>query len=219
MGVRTIAVTFALVCGAAVPAVAGPAIATSFSADPTPPAPPTCASTCDYGFSFFFPNSSATIQGLGAYNGGGGLIAPAEVGIWDQNGDLLASTTVPAGNAATVIGDFSFSAITPVTLSALTLYYIASYQPSDPITTFQISDYTNPPVDSNVVVNADAYGIGTGLVFPGQSVGFAGAELGANFTDEALPAPAGLPEPATLAILGSSVAGLVASRRRTAKKR
>jgi hypothetical protein len=222
MRAKSLAVTFALICGATAPAIAGPAINTNFPADPTAPAGPVCATSCDYGFSFLLLNSSEIIQGLGAYNGGGaGLTAPAEVGLWDSNGDLLASTTVPAGNAATVIGDFSFNGITPITLDKLTLYYIASYQPSDPITTFQISDYTSPPVDSNVIVNADAYAyaIGTGLVFPDQSVGFAGAELGANFTNQAIPIATGLPEPATLAILGTSVAGLVASRRGMRKHR
>jgi Domain of unknown function (DUF4082)/PEP-CTERM motif len=220
MRAKSLAVTFALICGAAAPAIAGPAINTNFPADPTAPAGPVCATSCDYGFSFLLLNSSEIIQGLGAYNGGGaGLTAPAEVGLWDSSGELLASTTVPAGNAATVIGDFSFNGITPVTLDKLTLYYVASYQPSDPITTFQISDYTSPPVDSNVIVNADAYGIGTGLVFPDQTVGFAGAELGANFTSQAIPIATDLPEPATLAILASSVAGFLVSRRRTARKR
>jgi hypothetical protein len=220
MRTKSLAVTFALICGATAPAIAGPAINTNFPADPTAPAGPVCAISCDYGFSFLLLNSNETIQGLGAYNGdGAGLTAPAEVGLWDSNGDLLASTTVPAGNAATVIGDFSFNGITPVTLDKLTLYYVASYQPSDPITTFQISDYTSPPVDSNVIVNADAYGIGTGLVFPDQTVGFAGAELGANFTSQAIPIATDLPEPATLAILASSVAGFLVSRRRTARKR
>jgi hypothetical protein len=55
-------------------------------------------------------------------------------------------------------------------------------------------------------------------VFPDKSVGFAGAELGANFTTDIVPIVADLPEPATVAILGASLAGFATLRRRTRKK-
>jgi hypothetical protein len=216
MGARTIAVTLALLCGVSVPAMAGPAI-TSFT-----PEPITANSTDTYGFSFALTNSE-TVEGLGAYNGGNaGLTGTAQVGLWDADGNLLASTTVPAGNAATIIGDFSYNGITPITLDALTMYYIGSYQPSDPVTSFQSANYSSPPLDSNVIFVDQAYGVGPGVVFPGQQPNpnnsTAGADLGANFTDGDVPIYSGLPEPTTLAILGTSLAGFVASRRRRARK-
>jgi hypothetical protein len=181
---------------------------------------------------FFLPSGTETVQGLGAYDAGSksGLNGAAQVGLWVDNGDgggiVIASTTIPAGSAGTQIGDFSYNGITPVTLQPMTLYYIASYQPSDPIATFQNADYSGPPIDPDLTVNADAYGVVSGaampdtsnLVFPSLSIGFVGADLGANFTDGAVPIYSGLPEPATLAILGTSIAGFAASRRRIARK-
>jgi hypothetical protein len=234
MGAKTTVVTLALLCGASLPAVAGPAILFSPTGTPdaTAPAVPICNTSCNYGFSFFLPSGTETVQGLGAYDAGSksGLNGAAQVGLWVDNGDgggiVIASTTIPAGSAGTQIGDFSYNGITPVTLQSMTLYYIASYQPSDPIATFQNADYSGPPIDPDLTVNADAYGVVSGaampdtsnLVFPSLSIGFVGADLGANFTDGAVPIYSGLPEPATLAILGTSIAGFAASRRRIARK-
>jgi hypothetical protein len=234
MGAKRIAATLALLCGASLPAIAGPAILFSptDTPDPTAPALPTCNTSCNYGFSFFLPSGIETVRGLGAYDAGSksGLTGAAQVGLWVDDGNgggiLIASTTVPAGSAGTQIGDFSYNGIVPVTLQAMTLYYIASYQPSDPVVTFQNADYSSPPIDPDLTVNADAYGVvpdaavpdPSNLVFPGLSVGTVGADLGANFTDDFVPIYSGLPEPTTLAILGASLAGFAASRRRIARK-
>jgi hypothetical protein len=211
----SIAITSVLLFGTTLPAIAGPAIK-GFTPEATSS---DLANT--YGFSFVLLDSE-TIHGLGAYDAGNpGLNGSAQVGIWDATGNLLTSTTVPAGTAATRSGGFSYNGIAPLTLDALTAYYIGSYQPSDPITAFQIANSGSASLDDNIISIQDAYGIGpafSGLVFPDRSVGFAGADVGANFTSNIVPIVADLPEPATVAILGTSLAALATLRRRTRQK-
>src|SRR5690242_42013 len=73
----------------------------------------------------FQTNSQITIDMLGVYDPGGVALAGArQVGIWDDVGTLLASTTVPA-SGGTLINNFSFANITAVTLTAGQLFTIA----------------------------------------------------------------------------------------------
>jgi hypothetical protein len=126
MRANSIATILILLFGTTFPAIAGPAIR-GFTPEAITSNP---ANT--YGFSFVLLDPE-TIHGVGAYDAGNpGLNGAAEVGIWDASGNLLGSTTIPAGTAATRSGVFSHNGIAPLTLDALTTYYIGSYQPSDP---------------------------------------------------------------------------------------
>lgn len=83
----------------------------------------------------FTVSAPLEISDLGAWNadtnsGGAGLTAAHEVGIWDGSQALLASVTVdPSG---TVVGDWIYAGITPVTLMPGQTYTIGTnYASSD----------------------------------------------------------------------------------------
>jgi PEP-CTERM motif-containing protein len=214
MASRLIAYTLALFCGIAIPAFAGPAVTiTSLG--------PTVTGNGTYGFAFT-AKTIQTIQALGVYdNGNDGLAGPAMVGLWviDPNGNetLLAEADVPAGTGGKLIDAFRYVAIAPVTLDTnpLVTYLVASYQPSDPITSFNTGTGGTATLDPYIAAIYDYEAADSnGLIFPNVSQGRQGGFLGANFTTDAIAAP----EPASLVVLGSGLAGLTSLRRRTAKR-
>ena len=80
------------------------------------------------GFSFYVFSSDIQITALGYYDGpnsfsanvpgysADGLLNAHAVGIWDGNGTLVATATVPV-TGTTAVGDFQFIPISPVTLA------------------------------------------------------------------------------------------------------
>ena len=63
-------------------------------------------------------NEYMAITALGVYDyNGDGLANAHAVGLWSNDGTLLASTTVPAGTAAPLIDGYRYSSITPVLYS------------------------------------------------------------------------------------------------------
>jgi hypothetical protein len=222
VAVKRIACTLALLCWASVPAFAGPGITSVTPADAfVAPA----GAEGSYGFAFTL-NVAETIDALGVYDlGQDGLSGPASVGIWDAvSGILLASTTVPVGTAGTLIDGFRYSAIGPLTLATGTdsgVYFVASYDPADPITAFTSNQIGGDPgsavLDPNVQSVAQWYASGSNLTLPDQTTLAAGGFLGANFTNDPV-AAAVLPEPASMTILAIGLAGLTTLRKRTARR-
>ena len=165
-----------------------------------------------------------TVRALGVYDDGqDGLAGTADVGLWDENGNLLAETPVSAGTRGELIGDFRYAGIAPLTLLAQTAYFIGSFQPFDPITSFNIGNLFSGTVgvasiDPNIVSIFDYEAVGGSLAWPyPNTLGIAdGAYLAANFTTDFVPIPS--PEPATLAIMGTGLAGLTSLHRRKAKQ-
>jgi len=80
------------------------------------------------GYSFIVGNTSLTVSDLGFFDAGtNGLVDSHEVGIWTGNGaNLLASVTVGNGTSGTLIGDWRYAAITPITLTNNTQYLIGA---------------------------------------------------------------------------------------------
>src|SRR5262245_15720714 len=67
----------------------------------------------------FSTNSPVTVTGLGFWDqGGNGLVASHQVGIWTDGGTLVASGTVAAGTADPLDNGFRVATIAPVALSA-----------------------------------------------------------------------------------------------------
>lgn len=77
--------------------------------------------------------SPAAVTSLGVYDfGSDGLLAAHEVGLWDSNGVLLASVTVPAGTAATLQSGFRYVPLTaPIFLVPTAAYDIGAFFGSD----------------------------------------------------------------------------------------
>jgi hypothetical protein len=215
MAVKRIACTLALLAWASVPAIAGPGI-TGLTPGNSVDNP-----NGTYGFAFSL-NNDETIRALGVYDAGrDGLVSDAAVGIWDETGTtLLTSTVVHAGTTGTLIGDFRYNAIAPLLLNAningSATYFIGSYDPLDPITQTDSGLDANQPggvsLDQNLQGVVQFFVLGDGLAFPDLPTNVAGAFLGPNFTTDAV--AAALPEPASLVILGAGLTTLASLRRR-----
>ena len=75
------------------------------------------------------PNSSVA-NAAGAF--GDGLLEEHQVGIYNSSGTLLASTTIPAGTSAALVGEFRYLTLpSPITLLAGQSYTIAGQIPTE----------------------------------------------------------------------------------------
>jgi len=132
------------------------------------------------GWSFYNgPNSPITITQLGVFDGGGdGLANSHQIGLWNTDGTLLVSATVPAGTIGTLVDNYRYVSIAPVTLPGgfgLTGGYIiaAQYSAAD-------ADDLRTPTPAGlapglalwsgssggVTDSIGWYGFGVGLPFP-----------------------------------------------------
>jgi hypothetical protein len=81
-----------------------------------------------FGYSFTVGASEITATHLGIYDTGqDGLLTSHDVGLWDNGGTLLASTTIASGTSAVLDDLFRFNALsTGVALSAGSTYYVGA---------------------------------------------------------------------------------------------
>jgi hypothetical protein len=125
---------------------------------------------------------------------------PQQVGLWDSQGNLLASTTVDG--TATQIGLWAFSMITPVSLQAGETYTVGA-EGGGPYADF--GSFTNDPDIGDIVpVGAFLNGDFSNLVEP--TTVETSNELGGNVLL--------VPEPMSLSLFGAALAGLGVLRRR-----
>jgi hypothetical protein len=132
--------------------------------------------SANFGWTFSL-SAAVTVTALGDYEVRGG--SPAEVGIWDASGNLLASATVSASDPVT--DGFNFVAIGPVTLPAGSGYTIGGWfqpTPGGPIgfsatglTTIPELTYTGGAMQANGASGfqqpvGDAYGYDPGYFGP-----------------------------------------------------
>jgi len=154
--------------------------------------------------------NSLSVTGLGAFNyvvAGQGSI---QVGLWADNGTLLASNTIITSSGLT--NQTRYESIQPVLLVPGNIYHIGAFALGGTI----LVDVVSPDVGGSVTISPDihlrgtAESGGTTFGFPAENTPLdAGIYLGPNFRYSA-----SVPEPSTFALLGVSTAAFVIFRRR-----
>ena len=94
---------------------------------------PNLGSSNTYGWVFTVGTSDLLVGGLGVWDDGqDGLVAAHPVGIWSATGELLATTVVPSGTRAPLVGDFRVQGLPiAVTLTGGVSYTIGALYQSD----------------------------------------------------------------------------------------
>jgi hypothetical protein len=149
-----------------------------------------------------------------------GLLDNHIVGIFDSTGNLLTSTTVPAGTAGTLIENCLYSSISTIELTPGTYYVEGTQQgtqganPTDPVAYW----FSPPGSFSTLPEITSTWGVYTLAGEPGVLT-FAGgsgeyvAYMGPNFHASDT-APSSTPEPGCALLLTGGLAGLLFWKRR-----
>ncbi|MGH7944394.1 MAG: VPDSG-CTERM sorting domain-containing protein [Opitutaceae bacterium] len=163
-----------------------------------------------FGDNFTVGGSSISVDALGALDTGmNGFVTPGgiAVGLFNQAGTLLVSTTVTS--SSTLMGNYRFAPIAPITLNAGQQYRVVGVNGDD---LYNISQGTLTSIDPRVTWNSYSYGQSTTLLFSND---FTGTERSwfANFN---IAGPGGTSVPdggSSIAMAAFAFAGLVALRR------
>jgi hypothetical protein len=155
------------------------------------------------------------VSSLGAWDlDDNGFLVSHDVGLYSASTQsLLASTTLAAGTAAPLEAGFRYNALGSTALLTPGQYVIVMSMPR------QINDYQM--IFSNGITTAleiqfvnSAWSLaGSALAYPDMFGQFNSGMFGPNFQFNVV-APAAVPEPASLLLLGTGVASAIASRRR-----
>jgi hypothetical protein len=162
------------------------------------------------GSSFTVGNTPVSVFSLGVWDSNSdGLAFAKPVGLWDSIGNLVASANVPAGTSGTLVGEFRYTPITPVILSANTSYTVgAFYATSD---TDQLHDHiggTNPTMSSDFNTYAARFDSATGFSDP------TGGASGPAYVGPSFQYATVVPEPTSLLLAATGAALLTLRRRR-----
>ena len=155
-----------------------------------------------YGWVFTLGTKDLLVGGLGVWDDGqDGLVAPHPVGIWSDTGELLATTIIPSGTGAPLVGDFRVQALaTAVTLTGGVSYTIgALYQSDDNL---QGSFASEPTVSPLITGLEGRFVYSQSLTQP-----IYGAVAGAGTTPYVGPTFqfTTVPEPSSFALLGAAL--------------
>ena len=166
-----------------------------------------------YGWKFQV-NSDVSATQLGIWDQGrDGLDFAHDIGLWDSSGQLLAVATVPAGTAGTLVQDFRYTPITPVTLSAGGSYVLgAFYSPIlDDYDYLADGTFNKAALASSFTTQGAFFARNSSLAIP--DVRSDGNEI---FGPNLLFHP--VPEPSTIVLLGMGVLGVLGWARRRSRK-
>jgi hypothetical protein len=164
----------------------------------------------------FVPQTSISVIELGLYDGrtSEGFLQPHQVAIWNANGNLITTASIPQGDSAPLLNNFRYVDIPSVQLSAGETYVIGAFLPA-PVIDFTFlwdrSALTNGAVSFDPRIEFVAYRAGLspgGISFPeSRFVDFVGG-FGPNFT-------IAVPEPSTFTLLLSMVVVSVMCKKKT----
>ncbi len=135
----------------------------------------------------FTVTTALNISDLGVWNADqtGALESSHQVGVWDESQALMASVTVES--SGTVVGDWIYASITPVTLNPGQTYTIGvSYASGDD--DWYISSATSMTTDPSVTWTGSCYPAAgdMGFVYPSSDSGSYG-RFGPNFLITVIP--------------------------------
>ena len=159
----------------------------------------------------FQPTTDISVTALGALK----YIVPragVEVGLWDSNGDLLASQAITS--ASTSVNQSLYQSITPVLLTADQTYYLAAYSAAGPLAAIAVTPDAAPngyaTMSPDILLGEAAYLKDSGFAFPATIDGSPGcAIIAPNFAYQVVP------EPAVGGLLGAGAMVWLLARRRT----
>jgi len=174
----------------------------------------TSKSNATLGYAFRVGPDPVNILKMGIWDqGANGLVESHEMGIWNTNGDLLASVMVPQGTAGTLNGNFRYvDVLDGLMLDADTVYVIAAkyYNVDNSDAFFMGSATRSAGIDWDV--SRDRFSIESdNFLFP-DSTSDGSAYIGPNF--EYVIVPVVVPEPDTLFLLVGGIGLLAILRRR-----
>jgi hypothetical protein len=153
----------------------------------------------------FVATTNLSVDLLGYYNPTSGMNDQHPVGLFDANGNLLASSVVD-NTALFFSNHFLFNEISPVTLLAGQTYVIEGVSTTDPYASNDGGFTVFAPITilgNNFVANNGLNFNGTGVI-NNVSDGFWGADFGFTAT----------PEPASFTLLGTGIVALGGMLRR-----
>jgi len=160
----------------------------------------------------FVANEAITVGYLGYYDPTIGMNGSHAVGLYDASGNLLASSVVNS-DSQYFDGHFLYSAIAPVTLTEGDTYVVEGVSDIDDYTWDTTGFFVNPEITAlGQNQNYEGEGLafnGTTIVSLGVSNGFWGPDFAMTST----------PEPTSLLLLGSGMAGLAGILRRRLVRR